>query len=79
MLFNLFIKISIDYLLCYQNLKNIKQKVKNNGSVLIITELNYIKKNLISYKGEFNYLDFLKIINVDMSKQEVFKNIKQIH
>lgn len=67
------LEISIDYILCYQNLNIIDQKLKNKGEVLTTTELNYIKKLLISYKGAFNYSDFLKIINVDMSKQGAFK------
>lgn len=65
--------VSIDYIICYQNLKYIEQMVKNSGNVLTFSDLNYVKKIFISYKGVFSYSDFLKMINVSMSKQGALK------
>ncbi|MBR5340558.1 MAG: Fic family protein [Erysipelotrichaceae bacterium] len=67
------LNISLDYLICYQNLNHLEQTVKNKGSVLTETELNYIKKIIISYNGIFSYSDFLKMANVSMSKQGALK------
>lgn len=67
------LNISIDYALCYQNIEYIEQTVKNKGDSLTSTELNYVKKILIAYKGIFNYSDFLKMVNVEMSKQGALK------
>ena len=67
------LSVSNDYIICYQNLKHLEQVAKNTGNVLTSTELNYIKKVLISYKGVFSYSDFLKMIKVSMSKQGALK------
>ena len=71
--FKYLLSISIDYVICYQDLIYIEQVAKNNGYVLTSTDLNYIKRILISYNGTFCYLDFLKMINVDMTKQGALK------
>ncbi|MGI6714544.1 MAG: Fic family protein [Bacilli bacterium] len=71
------LSISIDYIICYQNLKHLEQVVKNTGNLLTSTELNYIKKILISYKGVFTHSDFLKMINVSMSKQGALKTLNK--
>ena len=46
---------------------------KNNGVILTETELNYLKKILISYQGPFNYSDFLKMADISISKQGALK------
>ena len=65
--------VSIDYCLCYKNLELIDKHSKNKNIILTETEMNYIKKILISCKGKFSYIDFLKACSVDMSKQGAFK------
>lgn len=67
------LSLSNDYILCYQNLNQIEKHAKNKGYEITATELNYIKKVLISYDGVFSYPDFLKMINVNMSKQGALK------
>ncbi|OQC11225.1 MAG: Fic/DOC family protein [Tenericutes bacterium ADurb.Bin087] len=71
------LSISLDYIICYQNLKHITQVTKNTGNILTSTELNYIKKILISYKGVFTHADFLKMINVSMTKQGALKTLNK--
>lgn len=71
------LSVSVDYIICYQNLKHLEQVAKNTGNVLTQTELNYIKKILISYNGVFTYIDFLKMINVSMSKQGALKQLNK--
>ena len=71
--FKYLLSISIDYVICYENLNHLQQVSKNNGYVLTQTELNYMKKILISYNGVFNYLDFLKMVNINITKQGAFK------
>lgn len=71
--FKYLLSISIDYVLCYQNIKHLEQVAKNKGNILTSSDLNYIKKILISYNGTFCYLDFLKMINVGMTKQGALK------
>ena len=70
---NFLLGVSIDYFICYQDLVQIEQKTKNKGGVLTDTELNYIKRLLVSYSGVFTYLDFLKMANIDISKQGALK------
>ena len=65
--------VSIDYALCYKNLENIDKHSKNKGIILTDTEMNYVKKIIISCKDKFTYSDFLKACDVDMSKQGAFK------
>lgn len=67
--------ISIDYYICYQNLNHFSHIVKSRGGSLTETELNYLKRILISYKGPFNHSDFLKMANVTMSKQGALKTL----
>lgn len=67
------LKISIDYILCYHNLSHLEMVAKNNGVILTETELNYLKKILISYQGPFNYSDFLKMAGISISKQGALK------
>ena len=65
--------VSIDYTLCYKNLDVINTHCKNKGVVLTDTEMNYVKKILISCKDNFTYTDFLKACNIEMSKQGALK------
>ena len=68
------LNISLDYFICYQNLSAIEKELKNtNCNVLTETELSYLKKILICYEGKFSYIDFLKMANVEMSKQGALK------
>ena len=69
------LKVSIDYILCYQNIAHFELFSKNKGFILTETELTYLKKMLISYNGVFNYQDFIKTINVSMSKQGALKTL----
>ena len=70
---NYLLSISIDYFLCYQNLVHVEQLVKNKGAVLTDTELNYVRKLLVSYTGAFTYTDFLRMTNIEISKQGALK------
>ncbi len=67
------LSVSIDYAICYQNLSCLEQAMKNKGIVLTDTELNYVKRILISYPGTFDHSDFLKIANVSMTRQGALK------
>lgn len=71
------LKVSIDYILTYQNLAHFEYVSKNKGFTLTETELTYLKKMLISYNGVFNYQDFTKTINVSMSKQGALKTLNR--
>lgn len=66
-------KITNDYALAYENLVNIEKEAKTKGYIVTETEINYMKKILISYEGVFSYTDFLKTVNVEMSKQGALK------
>ncbi len=65
--------ITNDYALAYENLANIEKEAKTKGYIVTETEINYMKKILISYEGVFSYTDFLKTVNVEMSKQGALK------
>ncbi|MCR5309025.1 MAG: Fic family protein [Bacilli bacterium] len=65
--------ITNDYALAYENLVNIEKEAKTKGYIVTETEINYMKKILISYEGVFSYTDFLKTVNVEMSKQGALK------
>jgi len=65
--------IANDYVICYQNLEAIEKDLKGKGIILTDTEINYIKRTLVSYESPFTYTDFLKMINVTMSKQGALK------
>lgn len=67
------LKTTIKYILCYKDLEAIDQYVKNQNYVLTETELNYIKKILITYKGKFSYQDFTKACGIEISKQGALK------
>ena len=47
------------------------------NSSLSYLEKNYVKKILVSHSGRFTYLDFLKWIGVEMSKQGALKTLNQ--
>lgn len=66
-------ELSCDYLLCYMNIDLVIQNAKNNGIILTDSELNYLKKILISYQGKFTYSDFLNACGITMSKQGALK------
>lgn len=66
-------KASVDYFLCYQDLEIITQNFQNNGITWTKNELTYFKKIILSYKGKFTYLDFLKFSKTSMSKQGALK------
>ena len=65
--------LTIQYILCYKDLDNIDQNVKNQGEILTKTELNYIKRILITYKGKFTYKTFITNCQIDITKQGAFK------
>lgn len=67
------LKTAISYILSYKDLEIVDQYVKNQGNVLTETELNYVKKILVSYKGKFSYQDFIKNCQIEISKQGAFK------
>ena len=69
--------ISNEYIMTYLNLKHYNQMLKDKGHILTSTELNYIKRILISNKGAFSYSDFLKMANVEMSKQGALKTLNR--
>ena len=69
--------VSNDYVLCYQNLSYMEKALKNKAITLTDTELNYMKRILISYEGIFSYLDFLKMARVEMSKQGALKTLNK--
>ena len=64
---------TIKYYLSYRNLENIAQMAKNRGIQLTETELNYMKRILVSSNGAFNYQDFLKYCQISISKQGALK------
>ncbi len=66
-------KISIKCCLTYLNIENICFKLQDERITLTNTEKMYLKKILISSKGKFTYGDFIKWINVDMTKQGALK------
>ena len=66
-------KTTIDYILSYQDLELIDQYAKNQGTVLTETELNYIKRVLVTYKGKFTYQNFIKNCQIEITKQGAFK------
>ena len=66
-------KTTIQYILCYKDLDSIDQHVKNQGNILTRTELNYVKRILITYKGKFAYQDFIRNCQIDITKQGAFK------
>lgn len=67
------LKTAISYILSYKDLEIVDQYVKNQGNVLTETELNYVKKILVTYKGKFSYQDFIKNCQIEISKQGAFK------
>jgi len=67
------LKTAISYILSYKDLEIVNQYVKNQGNVLTETELNYVKKILVTYKGKFSYQDFVKNCQIEISKQGAFK------
>ena len=60
-------------MLCYSNLDLVISHAKNKGILLTGTEINYLKRIFVSYNGKFAYYDFLKMHNVEMSKQVALK------
>lgn len=67
------LSVSVDYYICYQNLNRLEEASLQNGIILTETELNYIKRILISYRGPFAFASFLKMANVTMTKQGALK------
>lgn len=65
--------ISIKYLLTYKNIEEIDITLQNKGITLTTLEKTYIKKIIISSKGNFSYSDFVKWVAIDMSKQGALK------
>lgn len=70
---NYVLKTTIKYYLTYKDLDEIDQYCKNNGIILTETELNYIKRILVTYKGKFSYKDFVSNAKIEISKQGAFK------
>ena len=71
--FKYIFEISSQYMLCYSNLDLVISHAKNKGIILTSTEINYLKRIFVSYEGKFAYFDFLKMCNVEMSKQGALK------
>ena len=67
------LNISCDYIATYQNLEYIESMAKQKGYTLTETELNYMKRIMISYEGKFSYGDFLKMANIEITKQGALK------
>lgn len=72
------LKTAISYILSYKDLEIVDQYVKNQGNVLTETELNYVKKILVTYKGKFSYQDFIKNCQIEISKQGAFKILNKL-
>lgn len=72
------LKTAISYILSYKDLEIVDQFVKNQGNVLTETELNYVKKILVTYKGKFSYQDFVKNCQIEISKQGAFKILNKL-
>ena len=66
-------KVGIAYFNCYKNISIIEQELLNKGIDLTDTEKAYIKKILISSKGNFMYKDFCKWIKTDLTKSGALK------
>lgn len=66
-------KVSIKYFLTYKCIELISNSLKNNSIILTDLDKYYLKKIIISNKGKFSYKDFLRWINIDMSKQGALK------
>ena len=65
--------ITIDYVLCYENISQMERECKSRGIILTETELSYIKRILICYEGAFTYTDFLTMAGISISKQGALK------
>ena len=64
----------IRYILSYKDLDSIDRCVKNQGAILTKTELNYVKRILVAYKGKFSYKDFVSNCQIDIiTKQGALK------
>lgn len=72
------LRVANDYVITYQNLEALEKEAKNKGYILTETELNYMKKILISYGGAFTYVDFLKMAQVEMTKQGALKILNKL-
>ena len=70
--------VSSDYIIAYQNLEYIEKEARKKGFVVTETELNYMKRIMISYDGAFSYSDFLKMAKVEMSKQGALKTLNKL-
>ncbi len=67
-------KLSNTYYLLYKNLNQIVNTLSLNGDKLTNTETYYLKRIMAnSKKGWFNYKGFLKLANVDITKQAALK------
>ena len=71
-------KVSIAYLLTYENLEMIDASFQRNGISWSESEQVYYKKILISYKGPFAYKDFLRFTKTEMSKQGALKVLNHL-
>jgi len=66
-------KVSNLYYLTYQNVDALSFSLKKKGVLLTETELNYIKKILITYNGPFTWDDFVKNAQIEITKQGALK------
>ena len=66
-------KVSNLYYLTYQNVDAISSSLKQKGVLLTETEMNYIKKILITYDGPFTWDDFVKDAQIEITKQGALK------
>jgi Fic family protein len=72
------LRVANDYVITYQNLEALEKEAKNKGYIITETELNYMKKILISYDGVFAYADFLKMAQAEMTKQGALKILNKL-
>ncbi len=65
--------ISILYFLTYKNIEHIDSELKNKGIILSNLDKDYIKRILVSAKGNFMYTDFTSWNHIQITKQGAFK------
>lgn len=72
------LKESIDYYVCYKNIEEIDQRLKQIGVVLAEAEKSYFKKILISNNGKFMYKDFAKWIKASIGDQALLQILNEL-
>ncbi len=73
------LETSIQYILLYKNLENIKNMLLEIGDSITNTELNYLKKIIVHRpKDYFNYKMFIEYTNVVMTRQGALKILNKL-